>query len=269
VIIRINFKIAACIALVINFCLLAPVAKSDETTERRDTIRRIEDNTDRWIELQRRISDEQNQWETEQEMITSRLAVLRKEQDLLRENLDSYRLANELYEKNRLNVFRELDELLEASETVGKRLIEFESRVLTMAGSLPAQLRENLDPLFRQIDGAGKEQEEERSIADRSQTLIAVMSAIAQFGNTVNLTHTVRSSPLDGREFDVKVLYWGLAFAYAADAPGKRAWLLLPTADGWIWEDRSDQAKRFKALIDIYGKQREPELVTLPAELGP
>ena len=32
---------------------------------------------------------------------------------MLRENLDSYRLANELYEKNRLNVFRELDELLE------------------------------------------------------------------------------------------------------------------------------------------------------------
>ena len=72
-IIRINFKIAVCVALVINFCLLAPVAKSDETTERRDTIRRIEDNTDRWIELQRRISDEQNQWETEQEMITSRI----------------------------------------------------------------------------------------------------------------------------------------------------------------------------------------------------
>ncbi len=235
--------------------------------ETRIALARLEENTGRWIELQRRLAEEKNRWESEHLLLNHRLTVLTEEQASLQQNFDSYKLANELFEKSRNRVLDNIGVLKAAGKKVELRLVDFEKRMLALAASLPDPLGQTIGPLLRQIES--RHGDDERSIADRAQTLVAVISAVNEFANSLNLTHTVRTLADDGSEFDVKVLYWGLAFAYATNRPGTRAWFLRPGPQGWSWEDRSELAPRFKAVIDVYEKQIQPELVTLPAELAP
>ena len=253
--------------------LICSIANGAEGGPRAGTGRLLTDvqnNTDQWIELERRIADEQNQWETDREILSSRLAALQEEQASLRQNIESFAVANQLFDANRVRLEDELSLHRTANEALEERLAELESRIQTLRDVLPDPLLEELAPLLRRLDPApqGQEEEEKRSAADRAQSVTAILAAISRFGNSINLTHTIRPSALGGPEKDIRVLYWGLSFAFASDVNGSEAWFLRPSPGGWTWEDRSDQALRFKALVDIYEKQKEPELVTVPVRLG-
>lgn len=263
---QLSAVVSASLIVILYPVLLGP-AKSNLYGASNDILTSVENNTDRWIELQQRVANEQDEWELDREVLTNRRAMMEEEQASLRENIESYALANRLYESTRIKLDHEFTIMAEANEAMDERLENLELRVMALAQSLPDPLRNDLDPILRAMRGNPGDPDE-RSVASRAQSLTAVIATVAQFGNTINLSHTLRPLPDGDREIDVKVLYWGLSFGYATDATGERAWLLRPSPDGWSWEDRPDQAARFKALIDIYEKQMEPELITVPVQMG-
>jgi hypothetical protein len=261
------------------FIILYPIIPGFSASDGPDDIlTSVENNTDRWIELEQRIAADWDDWAVDREVLASRLAMMEEQQVSLRANIESYALANRLSDTTWIKLSHELTTLTEAGAAMDERLKQLEDRILALATFLPKRLLDDLAPVLRSMNQASRESEESgelgeseeaeyRSIADRAQSLTAVMTTIAQFSNAINLSHTIRSLPGDTREIDVKVLYWGLSFAYAIDATGDHAWFLMPTQNGWSWDDRSDQAAQFKALINIYEKQMEPELVTVPATM--
>ena len=227
----------------------------------------IEKNTDRWMELQQEMTDEQNKWESEKELLQHSVAVLEAEQESLQENIKSYKLATQLYERNRAKLFQELDQENVANAVLNGDLASFEERIRRLQPRLPDPLKEKLKPLFVGTEASEDEESDSDSVANRSQSVISILSMIDQFANSLTLTHAVRESA-DGSEIDVKVLYWGLAFAFASNASGTRAWLVRPGATGWEWIPYHDRASDFKNTIAIYENERQPDLIYLPAAMN-
>ena len=230
-----------------------------------DRLSQVEKTMDRWVELEQRVAVEENAWGSERELLVNTAAALTKEQASLSRNLASFELASRLYENNLKGVTAEIDRIKVANDKFSVDLGLLEKQVRDLGPSLPEPLMKHVNPLLANT-GKG-EGDEERSMAERSQNLMAILSAISQFANSLTLTHSLRTSDSDGSRFDVEVLYWGLAIGFATDAAGSRGWILRPGESGWTWEEFPDGGPDIKTLIGVYKKQREPVLVTLPASI--
>ncbi len=261
--IRINGLIFLTLSLL---CISAISTYSEEPPSAGDSdvLDRIESNTDRWMETQRRITEARSRWNEERELLRHSVSVLEHEQESLRERVEGYKFAESLYENTRQNVSEALNEHQSSNAQIEANLNQFEGRVRQLVRRLPSPLRESLESQRRILETG--QTSNDAKISNRSQNLISILSKIDQFSNNLTLTHRVRTAD-DGGDFDVRILYWGLAFAYACDAQGERGWILRPTEEGWEWMDRHDKSADIKAVIDVYEKRREPDLIALPAYL--
>ncbi len=221
----------------------------------------LEAEMDRWIALERRTADERNRWRSAKQVLETSLEVLKKERAALQEQAGSNELSATLF-KNRLDLVQRGTESHETAHTrLAAAIDTFEPRLRALLPRLPDPLREKIDPLVRRL--AAEAGGESSSLSERAQTLVAALSSIDQFNNTLTLRHQLRDDG-NGRTIDVRVLYWGLTVAYAIDASGRRAWILSPGAEGWTWRPSDGDAVAIAKLLDVHDKQRSPELVVLP-----
>lgn len=229
-----------------------------------DDLDGLKSQADRWIELELRIAREKDQWRSEKEVLEDSRDVLQKEQIALQAKLEANELATRLFRTRFESAEAELAEHEEAQELLRARGDALEARLRSVLPRLPEPLRESIDPQLSKLEN--RDGEDAISVSQATQTLVSVLSTIDRFNNTLTLTHQLRADAT-GETIDVKVLYWGLALAYAVDARGEDAWLLVPGADGWEWRDQKANAAEITALMAIYEKQQNPRLVALPASL--
>jgi hypothetical protein len=67
-----------------------------------------------------------------------------------------------------------------------------------------------------------------------------------------------------GREYNMQVLYFGLASAYAVNDDGTFALVGRPSADGWKFEERKELAGDIKKLIAATTGDQDAAFVNLP-----
>ncbi len=252
-------------ALCVLFALsvLVPIASRGEAADD-EAANGLKAQADRWIELERRIADERNEWRTDKEILETSVEVLKKEQSGLRSKLEANELATSLFKRRLEQTQAEMAEHQAGHETLGAGIADLERRIEILATRLPPPLLEKVGPMVDKLKAPAGESA--LSPSERTQTVVSILSSIDLFNNTLTLTHELRQRPT-GQTIDVKVLYWGLAIAYAVDAPASQAWLVTPGADGWTWHDQSGNVTRIKALIDTYEKQRSPDLIELPVNM--
>ncbi|MGH8019153.1 MAG: DUF3450 family protein [Opitutaceae bacterium] len=219
---------------------------------------------DRWIDLEKRIADERNEWRTDKEILQTSVEVLKTEQSALQTKLEANELATSLFKTRLEQTEAQMAEHQAAHAALRTGTAELERRIQVLATRLPPPLTEKVGAMVEKLKASAEESV--LSPAERTQTIVSILSSIDLFNNTLTLTHELRQRPT-GETIDVKVLYWGLAMAYAVDASASQAWLVTPGADGWTWHDQSGNASRIKFLIDTYEKQRSPELVDLPVNM--
>jgi hypothetical protein len=229
-----------------------------------DDLINLKNQADRWIELEQRTAAEQNQWRSEKEVLETSREVLQKEQAALQTNLEAAELATGLFRTRFETAEAALAQHEAAHDLLRTRGEAIESRLRAILPRLPEPLRKTLNPLLLKLEN--RNEEDPISIAQKTQTLVAILSSIDRFNNSLTLTHQLRTNAA-GETLDVKVLYWGLAVAYAVDARGEGAWMLVPGAEGWEWQDQQANASEIAALVAVYEKQQNPRLVALPAAL--
>lgn len=240
--------------------VLLPISYSAESTDPGD----LKSQADRWIELEIQIAAERNQWESEKEILQNSRDVLQKEQEALEAKLEANELATSLFRARFESAEANLAQLEAAHELLRTQGAAVESRLRSLLPRLPEPLRASVDPQFLKLDN--RTGENAISVSEATQTLVAILSTVDRFNNSLTLTHQLRTNAA-GEILDVKVLYWGLALAYAVDARGEGAWMLVPGPDGWEWQDQRENASAISALMAVYEKQQSPRLIALPASL--
>jgi exonuclease VII small subunit len=106
----------------------------------------------------------------------------------------------------------------------------------------------------------------EAQLPKRLNSILTLLGEAEKFQQTVHLRDELHTRA-DGREFNMKVVYFGLGAAYAVNEAGDFALVGRPAADGWHYEERSDLAATIKRLVDITTGDAEAGFVPLPVEL--
>jgi len=247
--------------------LLLLAAVPQLAAQEADPVKRVENDADRWIELETRMAKERSQWKAEKRILQSRIDLLEAEN----ESLESIREANQTLAatllENRDRIARSIAENEAGLEALKEPLDGFAARLESLAEALPDPLREGARASLAKL--APKEDSESPpSVSTRVQTLLSTLAKIDAFNNSLTLASATRPDP-SGGEVNVRVLYWGLASGYALDRANRRAWIVAPEGgQGWTWTEADDAYEPIAEAFEVYESEtRDPRLVSLPIEL--
>ena len=115
-------------------------------------------------------------------------------------------------------------------------------------------------------DGALTGDAAKQGLAKRLNNVLNLLSEVEKFQQAVHLRDELHKSP-DGREYNMKVLYFGIAAAYAVNETGDFALVGKPSESGWTFSERNDLAPRIKELVGVTTGDLDAKFVTLPIDL--
>lgn len=230
---------------------------SSHASEELDTLKK---STERWIEVRSRLSKDRSDWENEKQLLRATIDTLTSTRNALKENVEIL----EMETKSLTEKIQESQDAVETYEATNDIILQaiggYETRVKELARWLPSPLLDEINPLLRKIPSAA---DHTVPAPNRLQNVVAIATLIDEFNNDLTLTHTIKTLD-NGEVIDVRVLYWGLATAYASNANGDRAWIVKPAADEWQWVAVTDNALAIKQLFEVYDKTIDPVAVEVP-----
>ncbi len=234
-----------------------PIAALQTSAQELDTLK---DVTENWIQTRTRISEEESRWESQKELLKSSIETLISTRDNLEDNVKILETQSKKQQDSIAEANAKVAAFEETNQTILDQVAKYEKRILNLFRRLPEPLKDKLAPLIRKIPSNIESTEPPQN---RLQNVVAIATIIDEFNNDLTLTHTIK--PLDnGEVIEVRVLYWGLAGAYAANAEGNKAWILKPQEGEWEWTAETENAAAIKQLFDVYDKSIDPTLVRIP-----
>ncbi|MDQ8186346.1 DUF3450 family protein [Pelagicoccus sp. SDUM812002] len=243
------------------FLLLAlPLCSLTQTPTIANELDSLKDLTDRWIQTRNRISKEKSQWVIEKELLEGSVDTLSSTQEILSENVEILEMQSREATDAISEAEAKVAQFEETNTTVLAQVSVYEDRIRRLAERLPPPLLDEIAPLLRKIPD---QESSSTPVPNRLQNVVAISTLIDEFNNDLTLAHTIKELD-DGSIIEVRVLYWGLAGAYASNLDGTKAWVISPTTSSWKWTPAGTNSLAIKSLFDVYDKTIDPALVGVP-----
>jgi hypothetical protein len=221
-----------------------------------------------WVETMRQIQEEENEWTRDQEVLRNYKEGLEKEIVDLKEKIVDANTRKEGAETASLKQSEERSRYLAATGELGKLLRGLEDNMAAKLPLIPKPLRAEpkVAQAIEDLERVLKLPEDKRDegVSKRLQNLINLTTEVEKFQQTVVLRQELRSDS-EGREFNMQVLYFGLAVAYAVNEDGSFALIGKPSGkDGWKFEEKADLADEILSLIACTNGDQDPAFISLP-----
>ena len=228
------------------------------------SIDRTRDVIDNWVETRQIISKENADWRLEQSILNDTRSLLENEVKRLESALADLDASASVADEERSGLSAERDELAAAAEVVAAEVAAMETQVKALLQLLPEPLLATIRPLVRRLPD--DPQNTSLSLGERVQNIVGILSQADKFNGTVTFTSETR--PLDnGKEVEVRTLYWGVAMAFYVDASGDYAGIGHPGANGWEWPRIDGAGPKIQRLLDVYEGTGEIGFVEVPARI--
>ena len=242
--------------------LQAQEAKISPTDELKVTV-------SEWVETMQKIQQEENEWTRDQEVLTNYREGLTKEIADLKEQIADAQTRKQGSDAESLKQTQERDRFVAAKDALAILVRELEEQYMAAKIPLiPAPLRAE-PKVFQAIEDLERDMKlpkdkQSEGVSKRLLNLINLTADIEKFQQTVVLRQELRTDA-EGREFNMQVIYFGLAAAYAVNEDGSFALMGKPTADsGWKFEERKDLAEEIQSLIATTTGDQDPAFISLP-----
>lgn len=218
-----------------------------------------------WVAVEKSISKEQNDWRLKEATLLDLIGVLEKESELLVEQNELAQVKLTTADGRRGELLEKESELLGHHEAIDAFLAKMEGEIREMRTQFPQPLSDKLDPFFQRLPKDSSNTT--LGIAERMQTVVAVLSEVQKFDGVMTLSQELRELA-DGDLGEVRTLYLGLASAYYLSPEGGDAGVGYPSDAGWLWESRPELADTIEEAIAIYeGKVQEARFLPLPVSV--
>jgi len=211
----------------------------------------VQETIQKWIDTNRVIGETRREWASEQELMKQESSLLESEIASLEDKLQQLQRINEASSEEEELLLSRRERLVVLLERIEERVVELEKRLRRLLPAFPQPLLDRLGPSVATLE-VGETRTGHRYTSSRLQAIVAILTEAEKFN--LNLTLTYETRLLEGgAERQMRVLYWGLAGAYAVDGSGEQAQIGSPSLDGWQWEDRSEFAEQIRSLIEVNG----------------
>ena len=217
-----------------------------------------------WIRVEQLISQESRQWREEKASIEDLLTILEAERRILRGQIDEAQQTASRADEERAALVEQLSAYQEVSSVLETTTADYERQLSVLQPRLPGILQRELSPRFGQI--AAETNSLNRSLSERVQTVMAILSEIEAFESSAVLTS--EAIPIgDNREIEAQVIYLGLSRAFYANGSGTISGIGVPNEFGWEWTRDDDLGTSVLDAIQVYESRLSPRLVELPMQV--
>lgn len=248
------------LALSLALPVFAQEAAITPTEELRTSVRE-------WVETMRKIQREENDWARDQEVLTNYQEGLEKEISDLKQQILDVKTRKAGADQETLGQSSQRDSYAAAKDELSTLVRRLEEKLVTKLPLFPAPLlsepkvAQGIEDLQRDL----KLPEEKRNegVSKRLLTIINLLSEAEKFQQTVHLRPELRKDA-QGREFNMKVIYFGLACAYAVNDDASFALAGRPSENGWRFEERADLAPVIQQLVATTTGDQDAAFINLP-----
>lgn len=246
-------------------CAVLPLACL--CAQERHPIDQTRDNLRVWLETAQKHQTDLNQWELDQEILTHYKEGLENEAKSYRSQIDEARTRAAAADQQSTDQITQRDQFIAAEKLLSKRLREMEEQFAKIVPLLPAPmtrfpkisvaietLQKNLaQPADQQTDDVGK----------RLANLTELMAEAEKFQQGVNVHQELHKNSKN-QEFNMQVVYFGLAAAYAVNETDTFALVGRPTPGGWLFTEQNNLAKDIRKLVVTATTEKDVSFTHLP-----
>lgn len=220
-----------------------------------------------WVETMRKVQAEENDWERDKEVLQNYREGLEREIGDLKEQIASAKTRKEGADKESLDKVNERNRFAEAKDGLAVTVRRLEESLHAKLTLLPAPLRQEsrVSQMIEDLERDIKLPEDRRgeNVSKRLLNIINLLTEAEKFQQTVHIRPELKKDST-GREFNMRVVYFGLAAAYAVNDDGSFALVGKPTADGWAFEENRALAAEIRRLIASTTGEIDATFVNLP-----
>lgn len=232
-----------------------------------DPNQQMREDVARWVETMSRIQKEESDWSRDHEVLANYKEGLASEIASLHQSISDAETRKAGADKKSLDLSAERDRYTASKSTLAQRLRAMEQQMSTQLGIIPKPLLDEpkVSQAITDLKAALTLPDEkiEENTSKRLLNIITLLNEAEKFQQTVHVRPELHRDK-SGREFNVKVIYFGLAMAYAVNDDGSLALTGKPGKEGWVFEETPALSNDIKRLIDATTGDAEPAFVTLP-----
>jgi hypothetical protein len=215
----------------------------------------------------RKIQQEENDWARDQEVLQNYKEGLEKEIADLKEQIASAKTRKAGADSESLAKSSERDVYVKAKEDMTAMVRSLEESLMAKIPFFPEPLAkepkvaQGIDELQRDL--ALPPEKRGESVSKRLLNVVNLLGEAEKFQQTVTVRPELHKDE-QGREFNVQVVYFGLAMAYACNEDGSFALVGRPGPDGWKFEERKDLAPDIVKLLAATTGEADATFINLP-----
>lgn len=248
------------LTLALAFPVFAQETTVSPTEELRTSVRE-------WVETMRKIQQEENDWSRDQEVLQNYKEGLEKEIADLKQQIADAKTRKAGADQETLDQSSQRDRYAAAKDELSLAVRRLEENLAARLPLFPAPLlsepkvAQGIEDLQRDLKLPAEKRGD--GVSKRLLNVINLLTEAEKFQQTVHLRPELRKNA-DGREFNMQVIYFGLACAYAVNDDGSFALAGRPAADGWKFEERKDLAPEIQKLIAATTGDQDAAFINLP-----
>jgi hypothetical protein len=220
-----------------------------------------------WVETMRKIQQEENDWARDQEVLRNYKEGLATEIASLKEQIASAKTRKEGADKESLDKAAERDRYVAAKTELTTIVRSLEENLMAKIQSFPEPLAKDpkvaqgIEDLKRDI--ALPPEKRGEGVSKRLLNVVNLLTEAEKFQQTVHVRPELHKDS-QGREFNVQVIYFGLAMAYAVNEDGTFALVGRPGPGGWKFEERKDLSADIVKLLAATTGEADATFIKLP-----
>lgn len=256
-------------ALGICSLLVSATQAATPASPESDYLAHSRDLLNKFYETRKLSAKEESEWKLGREVLTSRV-------DLLESQLKELKTKTEEESKNITTTDTEREklearskELLVVQDQQIEIIEKMEARVRKLWKMLPLTLQSKLQPQYDGMPVEGKKRDEiKASSSERFLKVLAILNEVNKFHGDIHVVNERRKLK-DGREIEVRAIYFGLGVAYFAgsDETADVAGIGTPGSNGWEWKETPEIAADIDLLIGMNKGEKVAGFVSLPVEI--
>jgi len=246
--------------LLLALPVFAQEAALSPTEELRTSVRE-------WVETMRKIQQEENDWARDQEILQNYKEGLESEIATLKEQIASAKTRKEGGDQQSLDKVAEKDRYVAAEDELKRQLRMMEENLSNNFVLLPEPLRktpkitQGIEAIQRNLLLPADGQTED--VSKRLAIVTELLAEVEKFQQGVHVFPELHKDS-QGHEFNMQVVYFGLALAYAVNEDGSFALAGRSGPNGWQFQERNDLAPRIQKLVLTATSEKEVSFTNLP-----
>jgi len=237
-------------------CSLAEVAVAQEQndTQAKELIRQ-------WVATERLLGEESTTWREEKARVNQLLKLHIMELKLLNEELAKTGRSVAEIDKHKAELEAKVSDGIETRTRLRQFLLKLKPRLIALEKRFPDALKLQVEESITTLESIN----DETSVRDILQATVNVLEQANTFNSSIY--QRSESVTIGADTWNAEVIYLGLGRAYFY--VGSRAGVGVPLADGWKWTRNDEILGEVKKAVEVFKKQKQPQLVELPIQVKP